>query len=393
MPMVATLSGGKYILKAEAYREVKIYDWKNYSAKQREVVVKNASTAFDKLGLRADAIERSKLLPEKVHRQSPPLVAEGYHVAGTMDSHSKWKPNGGGSESEGPENGKSGLLKPPSGRKKASTKKSPATLLPSKKKVTSSSTKSTTKASVRSLDIATIMDQVPNHSAKVGASTLKPPESVHAIGSPNVTTRRPSVSAPNGNSVSAVIPKKGSEARKTSGGNKDSGGVGNGYKIPKVGSGTTLPRKPPSLAAFVVPPIRSQSEYEEVSKLFTDRYDEMKQLKVIIDEKRILLEELKVQLEKAIGTDREPALKRKVQEAFGHDTVDRRVLRLNGEPRNGVSTARAAAARIDKMAHMSIKTMTERYKTLHAEAEMIKTALVEARAAAAAAVAAQAANH
>ncbi|KAG0038187.1 hypothetical protein BGZ82_000868 [Podila clonocystis] len=382
MPMVATLSGGKYILKAEAYREVKIYDWKNYSAKQREVVVKNASAAFDKLGLGPDAFERSKLLPEKV-RHSPPLVAEGNHVAGTMDTSSKWRNGGGGSESEGLENGKTGLLKPPSARKKATTKKSPVTpSLASKKKGTPSS-KSTSKSAVRSLDIATILDQVPNHSAKVVAATLKPPGSAHAGGSPSTAGRRPSVTTPNGNGVTAVIPKKGSEAKKTSGGNRDSSGVGR-YKIPKVGSGTTLPRKPPS-PAFVVPPIRTQAEYEEISQQFMDKYQEMKKLKTAMDEKKVLLEELKIQLEKAIGTDREPALKRKVQEAFGEDTVDRRVLRMNGEPRSGVSSEKTAAAKLDKVGHMSIKTMADRYKILYAEAEMIKSALVEASMAAQAA--------
>ncbi|KAF9337817.1 hypothetical protein BG006_002537 [Podila minutissima] len=382
MPMVATLSGGKYILKAEAYREVKIYDWKNYSAKQREVVVKNASAAFDKLGLGPDAYERSKL-SEKA-RHSPPLVAEGNHVAGTMDTSSKWRNGGGGSESEGLENGKAGLLKPSSARKKATTKKSPVTpSLPSKKKGTSSSAKSTSKSAVRSLDIATILDQVPNHSAKVMAATLKPPGSVHAGGSPSTAGRRPSVTTPNGNGVTTVIPKKGSETKKTSGGNKDSSGVSR-YKIPKVGSGTTLPRKPPS-PAFVVPPIRTQAEYEEISRQFMDRYQEMKKLKTAMDEKKVLLEELKIQLEKAMGTDREPALKRKVQEAFGEDTVDRKVLRMNGEPRSGVSSEKAAAAKLDKVGHMSIKTMADRYKTLHAEAEMIKAALVEASAAAQAA--------
>jgi len=207
------------------------------------VVVKNASAAFDKLGLGPDAIERSKLSPEKV-RHSPPLVAEGYHVAGTMDASSKWRPNGGGSESEGLENGKAGLLKPSSARKKVTTKKSPATPSLSSKKKVSSSTKPTSKSAVRSLDIATILDQVPNHSAKVATGTHKPPGSVRT-GSPSATSRRPSVTTPNGNGVTAVIPKKGSETKKTSGGNKDSSGASR-YKIPKVGSGTTLPRKPPS---------------------------------------------------------------------------------------------------------------------------------------------------
>ncbi|KAF9305445.1 hypothetical protein BGZ74_010209 [Mortierella antarctica] len=379
MPMVATLSGGKYILKAEAYREVKIYDWKNYSAKQREVVVKNASAAFDKLGLRPDAYERSKL-SEKA-RHSPPLVAEGNYVAGTMDTSSKWRNGGGGSESEGLDNGKAGLLKPSSAGKKATTKKSPATpSLPSKKKGTSSSAKSTSKSAVRPLDIATILDQVPNHSAKAVAATLKPPGSVHVGGSPSTTGRRPSVTTPNGNGVTTVIPKKVSETKKTSGGNKDSSGVSR-YKIPKVGSGTTLPRKPPS-PAFVVPPIRTQAEYEEISRQFMDRYQEMKKLKTAMDETKVLLEELKIQLEKAMGTDREPALKRKVQEAFGEDTVDRKVLRMNGEPRSGVSSEKVAAAKLDKVGHMSIKTMADRYKNLHAEAEMIKAALVEASMAA-----------
>lgn len=137
--------------------------------------------------------------------------------------------------------------------------------------------------------------------------------------------------------------------------------------------------------AFVVPPIRTQAEYEEISRQFMDRYQEMKKLKTAMDEKKVLLEELKIQLEKAMGTDREPALKRKVQEAFGEDTVDRKVLRMNGEPRSGVSSEKAAAAKLDKVGHMSIKTMADRYKNLHAEAEMIKAALVEASTAAQAA--------
>ncbi|KAF9415102.1 hypothetical protein BGZ94_000190 [Podila epigama] len=357
MPMVATLSGGKYILKAEAYREVKIYDWKNYSAKQREIVVKNASAAFDKLGLPADALERSKLLPERV-RHSPPLVAEGYHVAGTMDNSSKWRSNGGGggggggSESEGLENGKSGSLKPSSARKKTTTKKSTTTPLLNSKKKNTSSSKSSSKSSVRSLDIATILDQVPNHSAKAATGTnLKPPGSVHAARSPNVTGRRPSITATNGNGVTNVVPKKGPEARKVSGSNKDTGGVSSGYKIPKVGSGTSLPRKPPS-PGFVIPTIRTQAEYEEFSRQFMEKYQELKKLRTVMDEKKTVLE-------------------------------DRRVLRLSGEPRFGVSVERAAAAKADQIGRMSIKTMAERYKVLHAEAEAMRNALFEAVTAAA----------
>ena len=101
---MATYSRGQYYLKLETYKEVKIYDWKNYSAKQRDAAAKNARAAFDKLGLPSDAPERSILDPDQVKR-SPPLVAEGY-VVGNMDTtQSRWRSaGGGGSESEGPEN-------------------------------------------------------------------------------------------------------------------------------------------------------------------------------------------------------------------------------------------------------------------------------------------------
>lgn len=130
-------------MKPETYRKVKIHDWRSYSAKQREIVVKNASAAFDKLGLAPDAPERDILSPAKIKRASPPLVAEGYHVVGNMDTtNSRWRSGGGGSESEGLESGRMNSsnthLKPPT-QKKTSAKKSTTTSLSAKRKTASSS--------------------------------------------------------------------------------------------------------------------------------------------------------------------------------------------------------------------------------------------------------------
>ncbi|KAF9111257.1 hypothetical protein BGX27_005172 [Mortierella sp. AM989] len=379
LPFVANFSGGRYVLKPETYKEVKIYDWKNYSAKERDIVVNNASTAFDKLGLPSDAPERDILLPEKMKRATPPMVAEGYHVVGNMETTtSKWRPGGGGagSESEGLDNGKlsssgSSLLKPPT-QKKTSAKKSPGAMssISNKKKTSSSSKKAA----------AAILDTVPNHStrgATTPSSSLKPTlggTPAITVGSPNITTRRPSI---NGNGVPAA--KRSSETKKSGSGNKEIGGVGNGYKIPKVGSGATLPRKPQS-PIFSVPSITNQAEYEDVSRRFMAKYKEMKELKIQIDRKKDLFDQLGADLERAMGTEREAELKRKIQEAFGEDVVDRKVLRRTGEPRNGVSAERAAVAMAEQnQSHnLSVRSMAERYKSLHHEVDVMKRALWEA---------------
>ncbi|KAF9345722.1 hypothetical protein BGX26_002806, partial [Mortierella sp. AD094] len=377
LPIVANYSGGRYVLKPETYKEVKIYDWKNYSAKERDIVVNNASAAFDRLGLSSDAPERDILLPEKIKRASPPLVAEGYHVVGNMETtNSKWRSGGGGggSESEGLDNGRmsssgSSLLKPPT-QKKTSAKKSPGTVTSKAKKTTSSSKKAAA---------AAILDTVPNHStrgATTPSSSLKPTlggTPAVGIGSPIIAGRRSSI---NGNGVVPAV-KRNSETKKT--GNKETGGVGNGYKIPKVGSGATLPRKPHS-PIFTVPSITTQAEYEEISRQFMTKYKEMKDLKTQIDKKKELFDQLGADLERAMGTEREAELKRKIQDAFGEDVVDRKVLRRTGEPRNGVSAERAALAMAEQnQSHnLSVRSMAERYKNLHHEVDIMKRALWEA---------------
>ncbi|KAF9950504.1 hypothetical protein BGZ72_007862 [Mortierella alpina] len=389
---VADLSGGRYVLKPETYRKVKIHDWRSYSAKQREIVVKNASAAFDKLGLAPDAPERDILSPAKIKRASPPLVAEGYHVVGNMDTtNSRWRSGGGGSESEGLESGRMNSsnthLKPPT-QKKTSAKKSTTTSasLSAKRKTTSSSkgSGSSTKA-IREKAAAAILETVPNHSTRVAstpASSLKPTMGGTpnlAIGSPTLAARRPSI---NGNGVSSsssasasASTKRGSDVRKP--GSKETGGVGNGYKIPKVGSGTAVSRKPAS-PIFEVPPITSQSKYEEVSRRFTTKYEEMKTLRVKIDAKKELFDQLSAELELAMGTDRELELKRKVEDAFGEEVLDRRVLRRTGEPRSGISAEKAAAALAEQSQHLSIRAMAERYRTLYSEVDIMKRALWEA---------------
>ncbi|KAF8927325.1 hypothetical protein BGZ58_010475 [Dissophora ornata] len=392
---VATLTGGRYVLKPETYKEVKIYDWKSYSAKEREIVVKNANLAFDKLGLGPDAPERDILFPEKTKRASPPLVAEGYHVVGNMDnSSSKWRSGGGGSESEGFDNGRmssssSSLLRPPVTQKRTSAKKSPAvSSMSSKKRLNPSSKASSSSGSKGSRQstekaVAAILEAVPvpNHStrgATTPSGTLKPTMGGTpgtSIGSPTTTGgRRPSING-NGNGNSAPSLKKSSETKKS--GSKETGGVGTGYKIPKVGSVATVQRKPQS-PTFAVPPITTQAEYEDVSRRFLAKYQEMKALKVQIDRKKELFDQLGAELELAVGTEREAELKRKVQDAFGEDVVDRKVLRRTGEPRNGVSAERAAAAKAEQSHHLSVRSMAERYKSLHYEVETMKRALWEA---------------
>ncbi|KAG0219269.1 hypothetical protein BGX33_003815 [Mortierella sp. NVP41] len=401
LPFVANYSGGRYVLKPETYKEVKIYDWKSYSAKQREVVIKNAREAFDLLGLSLDAPERDILRPEMIKRTSPLRVAEGDHT-GHMDATGSKRRSGGGgagSESEGFENGRihhtSGTggssLKPPSTQKRTSAKKSPGTTtsssLSSKNKNGPKSTgsSSTTKASRRekAAAAAAIMDAVPNHSARgpsTPSSSLKPPTLTGTPGmggSPVIAGRRTSI---NGNGLPSV-PRRGSEAKKTGGtSNRDTGGVGNGYKIPKVGSGTTIPRKPQS-PSFTVPPITTQAEYEEISRQFKAKYQDMISLRAQIDKKKELFDQLGAELEHAVGTDRELELKRKVQEAFGEDVVDRKVLRRTGEARNGVSARRAAEAIAEQNNHLSLRSMVDRYKTLHNEVDTMKRALCEAGAA------------
>ncbi|KAF9187042.1 hypothetical protein BGZ51_001563 [Haplosporangium sp. Z 767] len=384
---VANYAGGRYILKPETYREVKIYDWKNYSAKQREVVVKNASAAFDKLGLPSDAAERDILSPEKTKRASPPLVA-----IGNMDTtNSKWRTGGGGSESEGLENGRTSIVKP-STQKKTSAKKPTMLSLTGKKKATSlskSGTKGIRQSTVEKA-AAAILDDVPNHSrgATTPSSSLKPPlggTPSNGVVSPTLTSRRPSIngSGVSSSSTTAAVAttstsgttgKQGSERKRTS---KDTGGVGNGYKIPKVGSATTIPKKPQS-PIFTVPPITTQAEYETVSKKFMTKYQEMKKLKEQIDVKKEVLDKLGAELERARNTDRELELKRKVQEAFGEEVIDRKVLRRTGEPRSGVKAEAVAAAIAEQSRHMSVRTMIERYKTLYNEVDTMKRALWEA---------------
>ncbi|ORZ10315.1 hypothetical protein BCR41DRAFT_357749 [Lobosporangium transversale] len=389
LSIVANLSSsGRYVLKPETYKEVKIYDWKSYSAKERQIVVKNASAAFDKLGLGLDAPERDILSEEKARRTSPPQVAEGYHIVGNMETPNskRWAGGGGGgSESEGLDNGRMAggnpLLKPPTAtQKKTSAKKSPIpgqTL--TKKKGTS--TKGSSKSSRQSA-AAAILENVANHSTKgvsTPSSTTKPalvgtPNAV-GIGSPIIAGRRPSING-NGNTVSSV--KRGSETvKKARSSNQELGGIGNGYKIPKVSSGVTVPPKPQS-PTFTVPPISTQAEFEEVSRQFTAKYQEMMMIKARLDKKKELFDRLGAELERAIGTDREAELKRKVQDAFGEDVVDRKVLRRTGEPRNGVSAEKAAAAKAEQSQHMSLRTMAERYKSLHHEVDTMKRALWEA---------------
>ncbi|KAG9069050.1 hypothetical protein KI688_009940 [Linnemannia hyalina] len=393
---VANYSGGRYVLRPETYKEVKIHDWKNYSAKQRDIVINNAIAAFDMLGLPADAPERDILRPEMIKRTSPHRVAEGNH-AGNMDTGSKWRSGGGGagSESESFENGRihhsgsGSSLKPPSTQKRTSAKKSPGTTtasslsskIKSGGKGTGSSSTTKTSRREKAAAAAAIMDSVRNLSA-VGSSTpsssLKPPTvggTPGAASSPTIAGRRPSV---NGNGLPPV-PRRGSEAKKSGASNKDSGGVGNGYKIPKVSSGT-IARKPQS-PSFTVPPITTQAEYEEISRQFKVKYKDMLSLRAQIDKKKELFDQLGAELEHAAGTDREMELKRKVQEAFGEDVVDRKVLRRTGEPRNGVSAKRAAEAIAEQNNHLSLRTLVDRYKTLHNEVDTMKRALCEAGAA------------
>ncbi|KAG9322961.1 hypothetical protein KVV02_004337 [Mortierella alpina] len=392
---VADLSGGRYVLKPETYRKVKIHDWRSYSAKQREIVVKNASAAFDKLGLPPDAPERDILSPAKIKRASPPLVAEGYHVVGNMDTtNSRWRSGGGGSESEGLDSGRMNSgnthLKPPT-QKKTSAKKSTTTSVASlsaKRKTTSSSKGSgTSTKAIREKAAAAILETVPNHSTRVAttpASSLKPTMGGTpnlTIGSPNPAGRRPSING-NGNGISSsssasasASAKRGSDVKKP--GSKETGGVGNGYKIPKVGSGTAVSRKTAS-PIFAVPPITSQAEYEEVSRRFTTKYEEMKTLRIKIDAKKELFDQLSAELELSMGTDRELELKRKVEDAFGEEVLDRRVLRRTGEPRSGISAERVATAQAEQSQHLSIRAMAERYRTLYSEVDTMKRALWEA---------------
>ena len=118
--------------------------------------------------------------------------------------------------------------------------------------------------------------------------------------------------------------------------------------------------------------------FEEFAQKFSTKYQEMKSLKVQIDKKKVLFDHLGAELGLAMGTDREVDLKRKVQEAFEDDVVDRKVLRRNGEPRSGISAERAQAAKAERSKHLSVNTMVERYKNLHFEVDTIKRALWEA---------------
>ncbi|KAF9971775.1 hypothetical protein BGZ65_010216, partial [Modicella reniformis] len=216
LPIVANLISGRYVLKAETYKEVKIFDWGKYSAKEREIVVKNASTAFDKLGLGPDAPERDIFLAEKTKRASPPLVAEGYHVVGNMDSTStkRWT-GGGGSESEGLD--KSSLLKPGATKKggggssggggAGNGKKLQGLPLSGKKIVgggAGSSTKGPIKVKGAEKAVAASLG-VPNHSKGATTPTNAVKSAVGGtpnigVGSPTVTGRRSSINGSSSNS-------------------------------------------------------------------------------------------------------------------------------------------------------------------------------------------------
>ncbi|KAJ1976027.1 hypothetical protein H4R34_004123, partial [Dimargaris verticillata] len=50
-------------LLPESYREVKVHDWAQYSARERDEVIKHATEAFDLLKLPKDAPERTRLVP------------------------------------------------------------------------------------------------------------------------------------------------------------------------------------------------------------------------------------------------------------------------------------------------------------------------------------------
>ncbi|KAF9971900.1 hypothetical protein BGZ73_005051 [Actinomortierella ambigua] len=457
LSVVATsMSTGKFKLKAETFKEVMIYDWTKYSAKEREVVAKKAEEAFDKLGLGPDAPERDKLIPEKVKHSPPPLVAEGYHGAlpAGQSGDLRWRNGvgGGGSESEGgPENGKamnamssslaSAPLKPPSARKKVTTKKTA---------VGSSSILATTGSGVKrktmsksSAEMAaqSILEMVPNHSARAlsgataaaaaggagaGASTVSSTiasstttalssSTANATGGSTtasaaagatatggasstpklgpavagtlggVAGRRSSLTGSNGVSIKTG---SGAEVKKTSSSsNRESGGIGNGYRIPKASSvaarskssTTTSTSSSGGISVITIPPITSQREFEHVTKQFLQKHQELSMLAHKMEERRQMLVDISLQLEQAIGTDRENDLKRKAQEACGggEEVVNRKVLRMNGEPRNGVSTEAAAAALAEQKSHQSssIKAMSERYRTLHSELSAMKGAL------------------
>ncbi|KAK3829172.1 MAG: hypothetical protein J3Q66DRAFT_324535 [Benniella sp.] len=398
--VVANAVGGRYVMKPEIYKEVKIYDWKSYSKPQRETVHTNASAAFDKLGLGPDAPERDILMPERIKRASPPLVAEGSHVVvGNMDT--KWRPGGaaaaaaaaggGGSESEGFE--KNSLLKPGT-TKKPLVKKQQGASQSSKKSLKGSTNGS---KGTRQSTSTTIME-VANHSkgATTPTGTLKSGAGAGGtpsvgVGSPTVPIRRTSISNGSGNGNGTTNNSGGSNGHGH--GHSHSGSTsslkrplesskkssskegGNGYKIPKVGSATSVSKKP---LAFTVPPITTQSVFEEFAQKFSTKYQEMKSLKAQIDKKKALFDQLGAELGLAMGTDREVDLKRKVQEAFEDDVVDRKVLRRNGEPRSGISAERAQAAKAERSKHLSVNTMVERYKNLHFEVDTIKRALWEA---------------
>ncbi|KAG0050125.1 hypothetical protein BGZ83_005084 [Gryganskiella cystojenkinii] len=397
---VATYYGRRYYLKPETYKEVKIYDWKSYSAKQRDSAAKNASAAFDKLGLSPDAPERSILDPDQVKR-SPPLVAEGIMLNNSESANSRgWRAGGGGggggggSESEGLENGRSNhntLLKPPgasssSSQKKVSARKSPAATtsgtLTSKKKTVSSSSSSGTKASRQQAAdkvVASILESVPNHSKSASTnntpsmttkSTLSgAPATLGVIGSPSIAGRRGSI---NSNTNGTAMARRGSETKRSSGnGTRDP----NVYRIPKVGNGTTISRKPQT---FTVAPITTQAEYQAVSQQFHSKYKEMKNLKVQIDKKKEEFDRLNGELELALGSDPDRSLKRRVEQAFGQEVPDRKILRRSGEPRSGISVEKAAAVMAEQNHHPSVRTMVERYKAVHHEVDTLKKALWEA---------------
>ncbi|KAF9953004.1 hypothetical protein BGZ65_004921, partial [Modicella reniformis] len=167
-------------------------------------------------------------------------------------------------------------------------------------------------------------------------------------------------------SVLAPTAKRPPEAKKTS---KETGGLGNGYRIPKASPGTRKPQ---------IPPITTQAAFEDYSRQFTSKYQEMKSLKAKIDKKKELFHQLGSELDLAMGTEREADLKRKVQEAFDDDIVDRKVLRQNKEPRSGISSERAAAALAEQSKHLSVNDMMDRYKNLHYEVDTIKRALWDA---------------
>jgi len=129
---------------------------------------------------------------------------------------------------------------------------------------------------------------------------------------------------------------------------------------------------------FTVPAITTQAEYAVVSQQFHTKYKEMKTLKNQIDRKKEEFDRLNGELELAMGVDQDNRLKRRVEQAFGQEVPDRKLLRRSGEPRSGVSVDKATALMAEQYHRQSVRTMVERYKILHYEVDTMKKALWEA---------------